>query len=130
MILGRTKEDCLEAIFVLGKSRKIVRSVDIAKALEITKPSVSVMLRSLEEDGFVKKASAEDLYELSLTEKGLAFAQQLHERRCFFTELLLWAGVSRDVAEQEACELEHALSHESFNLVRSAVDRQRAARPA
>ena len=130
MILGRTKEDCVVAIYILGKRRKIVRSVDIANSLGITKPSVSVMLRSLEEDGFVNKASAEDLYELTLTEKGLAFAEQLHERRCFFTDLLIWAGVSRDVAEREACELEHALSYESFNLVRSAVDRQRAARPA
>lgn len=126
MVLGRTKEDCLEAIYVLGKSRKIVRSVDIAKALKITKPSVSVMLRSLEEEGFVNKASAEELYELSLTEKGARFAEQLHERRCFFTEFLRWAGVENDVAEREACELEHALSQESFHLLRDAIDRQRA----
>ena len=130
MVLGRTKEDCMAAIYVLGKSRKIVRSVDVANKLGITKPSVSVMLRALEEEGFVKKAPAEDLYELTLTEKGREFAQQLHERRCFFTDLLVWAGVSQEAAEKEACELEHALSQESFHLVRAAVERQRAAHHA
>ena len=118
MALNRTKEDCLESIYVLGKTRKIVRS-------GITKPSVSVMLRSLEEDGFVIKAPQSELFELTLTEKGRALAEQLYERHCFFQDLLIWAGVQRETADQEACALEHALSHESFDLVRTAVNRQK-----
>ena len=123
--MNRTKEDCLESIYVLGQARKLVRSVDIANALGLTKPSVSVMLRSLEEDGFVIKAPQSELFELTLTEKGRALAEQLYERHCFFQELLIWAGVHRDIADREACALEHALSHESFDLVRIAVNRQK-----
>jgi len=115
----------LESIYVLGRTRKIVRSVDVANSLGITKPSVSVMLRSLEADGYVSKAPQSELFELTLTEKGQELAEQLYERHCFFTELLMWAGVNREVADQEACALEHALSHESFDLVRSAVKRQK-----
>ena len=125
MTLSRTKEDCLESIYVLGRSRKIVRSVDVANSLGITKPSVSVMLRSLEEEGYVSKAPQSELFELSLTEKGRELAEQLYERHCFFEEMLIWAGVQRETADQEACALEHALSQESFDLVRRAVDRQR-----
>lgn len=125
MALNRTKEDCLESIYVLGRTRKIVRSVDVANALGLTKPSVSVMLRSLEEDGFVIKAPQSELFELTLTEKGRALAEQLYERHCFFQDLLIWAGVQRETADQEACALEHALSHESFDLVRTAVNRQK-----
>ena len=123
--MNRTKEDCLESIYVLGQARKLVRSVDIANALGLTKPSVSVMLRSLEEDGFVIKAPQSELFELTLTDKGRALAEQLYERHCFFQELLIWAGVHRDIADREACALEHALSHESFDLVRTAVNRQK-----
>ena len=125
MTLSRTKEDCLESIYVLGRSRKIVRSVDVANSLGITKPSVSVMLRSLEEEGYVCKAPSSELFELTLTEKGQELAEQLYERHCFFEEMLIWAGVQRETAYQEACALEHALSHESFDLVRTAVRRQK-----
>ena len=125
MTLSRTKEDCLESIYVLGRSRKIVRSVDVANSLGITKPSVSVMLRSLEEEGYVCKAPPSELFELTLTEKGQELAEQLYERHCFFEEMLIWAGVQRETAYQEACALEHALSHESFDLVRTAVRRQK-----
>lgn len=125
MSLGRSKEDCLEEIFLLSTKRKIVRSVDVARALGITKPSVSVMLRSLEDDGFVSKAPPSELYELSLTDKGREVATQLYERRCFFVEWLQWAGVEPCIAEREACQLEHALSHDSFDRVRAAVTRQR-----
>ena len=59
------------------------------------------------------------------TEKGRALAEQLYERHCFFRDLLIWAGVQRETADQEACALEHALSHESFDLVRTAVNRQK-----
>lgn len=125
MTLSRTKEDCLESIYVLGQTRKIVRSVDIAHELGLAKPSVSVMLRSLEEEGFVIKAPQAELYEITLTDKGREVASQLYERHCFFEEMLLWAGVSAEVADREACAMEHALSYESFDLVRAAVNRQR-----
>lgn len=125
MDLSRTKEDCLESIYVLGRTRKLVRSVDVANSLGLTKPSVSVMLRGLEESGFVVKAPQSEMFELTLTEKVRALAEQLYERHCFFQNFLIWAGVQRETAEQEACALEHALSHESFDLVRRAVARQR-----
>ena len=124
MTIGKSREDYLEAIFVLKKRAGFVRSVDVAHHLKITQASVCKMMRVLEEENYIVKLPAPP-YLLSLTEKGRLVAEQVYERHCFFCELLVGAGVDEETAEREACELEHAISPKSFRLLSDAVRSRR-----
>ena len=119
--IGKSQEDYLEAILILKDRVGFVRSVDLARQLHITPASVCTMLRALTKGGYVERKSAAP-YTLTLTEKGKQVAEQTYARHCFFRRLLVDAGVDTDTAEREACELEHAISPESFSLLCSRLE--------
>ena len=119
MALTSSMEDYLEAVFILQQKCSSVRSVDIAVHLGVTKPSVSRAVKELSRsDHLVKNADGT----LSLTETGLQLAEQIYEKHRFFTERLIAAGVDPIIAEQDACSIEHAVSAESFQKLKKALD--------
>lgn len=115
MILYESGEDYLEAILMLSEKKDGVHAVDICNQLKITKPSVSVMLKKLKEDGYITIDSHNHLH---LTDKGLPIAEKIYERHKILTELLLKIGVGEDIAEDDACKIEHDLSDETFEKIR------------
>ena len=119
--IGKSQEDYLEAILVLEDRNGFVRSVDLARHLNITPASVCTMLRALAGAGYVEKKPSFP-HTLSLTEEGRQVAEQTYARHCFFRKLLVGAGVDADTAEREACEMEHAISAASFRLLRRALE--------
>lgn len=110
-------EDYLEAILVLKKKLGMVRSVDVARHLEVTKPSVCHAVATLREGGFLTMDSD---YFLHLTDAGRKVAEQIFEKHCFFTDRLIEAGVDPETAERDACRMEHVISQESFERLRDA----------
>lgn len=104
-------EDYLESILVLSSQLESVRSVDVASYLGFSKPSVSHAVKLLQEDGLVEVGPGKHLH---LSEKGEQIARETYSRHMFFTGMLESLGVRRDVAEQDACRIEHILSAESF----------------
>ena len=124
MTIGSSRENYLKAILVLRRRGGMVRNVDVARYLGVTNASVSTMIVALSGEGYVERTK-EPPFLLSLTEAGLRIAERTYERHCFFRKLLVDAGVSNDVAEREACALEHSISDESFSLLRRAVERRR-----
>ena len=121
MSVGRSRENYLEAILVLEDRIGVVRNIDLANHLGITPASVCTMLRILAGEGYVEKSSRAP-YTVSLTEEGRHIAEQTYMRHCFFRALLLGAGVDEETADREACELEHAISPESFRLLRLSLE--------
>ena len=117
MKLHASGEDYLEAILVLQKKRGMVRSVDVARHLEVTKPSVCHAVATLREGGFLTMDSD---YFLHLTDVGREVAEKIYERHCFFTEQLITAGVDPKTAEADACRIEHTISQDSFEKIRRA----------
>ncbi len=109
----------MEAVLVVKKQKGMVRSVDLAGHMGFSKPSVSHAVSILREGGFLL-VDADGF--LSLTDIGTAVAEKIYDRHCFFTEMLTDAGVSKEVAEQDACRIEHAISDESFRLLKSNYD--------
>lgn len=107
-------EDYLESILVLSEQLETVRSVDVASYLGYSKPSVTHAVKLLHEDGLVEVGPGK---KLSLTEKGRSIAEETYSRHTFFTDMLESLGVRRDVAEQDACRIEHILSSESFEAL-------------
>ena len=115
--LRASGEDYLEAILVLHKKMGMVRSVDVARHLKVTKPSVCHAVATLREGGFLTMDSD---YFLHLTDVGREVAEQIYEKHRFFTDRLIAAGVDRETAEQDACRMEHVISQESFERLKNA----------
>ena len=96
----------------------MVRSVDVARHLEVTKPSVCHAVATLRDGGFLMMD--EDHF-LHLTDVGREVAKKIYERHCFFTEQLIAAGVDPKTAEADACRIEHIISDESFSRLKEAA---------
>ena len=111
-------EDYLEAVLILQKQKGTVRSVDVARHLEVTKPSVCNAVATLREGGFL---TMDEDYSLHLTDVGRDVAEQTYEKHRFFTERLIEAGVNPDTAERDACRIEHVISDESFRCLKAAA---------
>lgn len=111
MKLMESGEDYLESILMIHNRKGMVRSVDIANELNVSKASVSVAVHNLQEDGYVV---IDGHHEICLTEEGRKVAEAVYERHLLFSNLLSSLGVSREVALRDACRMEHAISAESF----------------
>ena len=116
--LHASGEDYLEAILFLHKKMGIVRSVDVARHMEVTKPSVCHAVNTLKDGGFLTMDEDHFLY---LTDIGREVAEKIYERHCFFTEQLIAAGVDPRTAEADACRIEHAISDTSFRKLKEKV---------
>ena len=111
MKLHASGEDYLEAILVLQKKSGMVRSVDVARFMGVSKPSVCVAVSTLKDGGFL---TMDEGHFPHLTDVGREVAEEIYERHCFFTEQLIAAGVDPKTAEADACRIEHVISNESF----------------
>ena len=117
--LHASGEDYLEAILVLKRKKGMVRSVDVARHLDVSKPSVCHAVSTLKEGGFLIMDENSFLF---LTDVGREVAEQTYEKHCFFTRQLVAAGVDPQTAEREACRMEHTISQRSFELLIGAVE--------
>ena len=122
MKLHASGEDYLETILVLQKKLGMVRSVDVARHMEVSKPSVCHAVATLRDGGFI--IMDEDHF-LHLTDVGREVAERTYERHCFFTEQLIAAGVDPKTAEADACRIEHTISQDSFEKIRRAHEQER-----
>ena len=118
MKLYASGEDYLEAILMLQKKNGMVRSIDLARHMEVSKPSVSHAIKTLREGGFL---TMDEDYCLHLTEVGREVAEKIYERHLFFMEQLIAAGVDPETAEADACRIEHIISDESFLRLKEAA---------
>ena len=121
MGLHSAKEDSLKAILILEKKKGMVRSVDIAGYMGVSKPSVSHAVSNLKSAGLLTK---DENFYLHLTEEGREIAEQTYEKHCFFTELLVRAGVDLMDAKYDACRMEHTISETRFQLLKEAAEKQ------
>jgi Mn-dependent DtxR family transcriptional regulator len=113
--IQESAENYLETILILKNSKGTVRSIDIANELGFSKPSVSIAMKGLRENGYIE-ATAEG--SISLLPKGQEIAEKILERHLLFTNWLIALGVNPEVAKTDACRLEHAISEESFAAIK------------
>ena len=110
----KTAEDYLEAMLIIKKKNGEVRSVDVARQLGITKPSVTYTTKRLREKGYI--TMDKDNY-ITITEKGLEIAEKTYARHNTLTKLFVRLGVPQDIAEEDACKIEHDISPETFDAL-------------
>ena len=118
MKLHASGEDYLEAILVLQRKKGMVRSVDVARHMDVSKPSVCHAVATLKDGGFL---TVDGDFFLHLTDVGRETAEQIYEKHQFFTIQLIAAGVDSKIAEADACRIEHVISEESFQRLKAAV---------
>ena len=109
-------EDYLEAILILQNRSGEARSVDLARQLHVSKPSVSVAVHALEKKGYLAIDGGKLLH---LTEAGREIAEKIYERHRFLKHVLIAIGVEDRQAEDEACKIEHVISDETFSLMKA-----------
>ena len=117
--LHASGEDYLEAVLVLQKEKGMVRSVDVARHMDVSKPSVCHAVATLKNGGFL---TMDDGFFLHLTNIGREVAEQIYEKHRFFTERLIAAGVDPETAEADACRIEHVISEESFRRLKAVAE--------
>ena len=115
MKIQESAEDYLESILIIGEKNEFVRAIDIVNHLGISKPSVSVYLKNLRENGYV---DIDDKGHLSLTKSGLSIAEKIYERHKILSSLLMSLGVNEEIALKDACKIEHDLSDETFEAIK------------
>jgi len=118
MGLKPSGEMYLKTIYILTKKIHPVRSIDIAEYMNFSKPSVSRAVGNLRKDNYI---SINDEGHIFLTPKGLDAAKSLYDRHDVLTKALITLGVSEETAANDACEIEHIISEESFEALRRHI---------
>ncbi len=118
MVIHEAAENYLETIYMLRRRNGSCRSVDVASELGYSKPTVSVMMKNLRENGYIR---IDDGGELILTELGMDVALRMFERHEIISKVLMLMGVSEETARKDACKIEHDISDETFEAIKNQL---------
>ena len=121
MELKESGEMYLETIYILSKELDNVRSLDVARYMKFSKPSVSRAMGLLRNSRYI---AVDEKGYISLTNSGLEIAEKIYERHVVLTKLLTDIGVSPETASEDACRIEHVISDESFEAIKSHLPKQ------
>lgn len=118
MNIYESAEDYLERILILRKTNGSVISLDIANSMNYSKASVSRAMKNLRENGYIK---VDVNGHITLTDLGEEIAEEIYERHQLLTNFFIMLGVNKDTAQQDACKIEHDISDETFEAIKSHV---------
>ena len=115
MVLHESAEDYLETILILFERNGQVRSIDIVNEMNFSKPSISIAMKKLRENGYIRM----DVNGLiTLTDEGKAIAERIYSRHKLLTKVLEAIGIDEKKAEDEACKIEHDIDDETYERIR------------
>ncbi|MCR5004934.1 MAG: metal-dependent transcriptional regulator [Clostridiales bacterium] len=118
MKIHASAEDYLETILILTHRNGMVRSIDIANELSYSKPSVSIAMKNLRENGYITVDANGYIF---LEPPGLEIAEKIYERHTLFSTWLANLGVDPQIAQEDACRIEHVISEQSFAALKRHV---------
>lgn len=118
MKIQESAENYLESILMITERKGDVRSIDIVNELEFSKPSVSIAMKNLRENGYI--LVDKDGY-ITLTDKGMVIAEKMYERHKLFSQLFVSLGVTPETAVKDACRVEHILSDETYDAIKKYI---------
>ena len=119
MQIHESAENYLETILVLNNKNGSVRSIDIAMELGFSKPSVSIAMKNLRENGYI---AVDNGGCITLLDKGRQIAETIYERHTLLSDWLITLGVDAKIAVEDACRIEHVISAESFQAIKDHVN--------
>lgn len=116
--LHESGEMYLETILILLGQKPHVRSIDIAEYMGYSKPSISRAVNLLKSDNYI---DIDNSGFITLTDSGRAIAEKIYERHTYISKYLVGLGVSKEVADEDACAIEHVISDESFTAIKKQI---------
>lgn len=116
MNIHESAEDYLETILKLREDHGMVRSIDIVRELGFSKPSISVAMKNLRQNGYIQMG---DNGYITLLPPGEEIAQRIYGRHKLLTQIFVQLGVSEETAAADACKVEHDLSDETFEKIKA-----------
>ncbi|MCR5489466.1 MAG: metal-dependent transcriptional regulator [Saccharofermentans sp.] len=122
MELKESGEMYLETILVLSKSQQNVRSLDIARYMHYSKPSISRAMGILRNAKYI---SVDDSGYITLTNSGREIAEKIYERHIVLSSVLESIGVDKETAVEDACRIEHVISDESFEALKKSLSKNK-----
>ena len=114
---NQSGEDYLECLLMLAKNQDVVHRIDVAKRMNVSQAAVNKAVKLL----FEKEYVYEDGKHLYLTEKGKQYAEEVFEKHCIIREFLVRNGIPFDVAERDACNMEHVISVQTFEMMKKYI---------
>lgn len=123
MKIHESAENYLETILILSRTNPAVRSIDIAHELGYSKPSVSIAMKKLRES---KLITVDEGGHISLTDEGRAIAEDMYERHTLLSRYFMAIGVPEDIALEDACKIEHAISDITFEKLKAHAEQMGA----
>lgn len=118
-LLTDSNEDYLEAIYIIKLKNNKVRSIDISKRLNVSKPGVNKAMNILKESGLIEKDHYGDI---SLTKKGEDIAKKIYEKHTTIKQFLLKLGVDEETSEIDCCKIEHVISEQTFVAIKNYIN--------
>ena len=120
MAVSEAIENYLETIYILSQQQSEVHAIDICTYLSYSRPTVSIVLRQMRENGLVTVNADNHIF---LTVEGRRIAERVYERHELLTSMLMMLGVSRETAMHDACKIEHDLSDETFAAIKAHMEK-------
>ena len=114
-----SQEDYLEKILQISQKKETVHAIDIAREMSFSKPSVSVAMNKLKEQGYIE---INEKGEITLTESGRMIAEKTLEKHIILTKMLLYLGVDEKTAMEDACRMEHDISDKTWEAIKKHAD--------
>lgn len=118
---NQSAEDYLETILLLSKQLDFVHQVEVARKMGVSQPAVQKALKILEGKGLIEW----DGLHIFLTDGGKTYAEEIYCKHCTIREFLLLHGVNGEDADSDACEMEHAVSEATFQMMKEYVDKHK-----
>ena len=119
MKMSESREMYLETILILSKTHPNIHAIDICEYMDFSRPSVSRALKQLKEAGLI---NVDGLNHVTLTPAGENIALTVYERHTVLTKALVFLGVDRETAQDDACRIEHVISPESFEAIKRKMN--------
>ena len=121
MSIQESGEMYIETIYLLLNKNGKVRSIDICEYMGYSKPSISRAIGILKKNGYIETDRSGFI---TLTDAGVSLAQKIYERHTIITDFLIKIGVSSEVATEDACKMEHIISEDAFEAMKSFIQKQ------
>jgi Mn-dependent DtxR family transcriptional regulator len=115
---NQSSEDYLETILLLSKELEFVHQIEVARKMGVSQPAVQKALKILKGNGYIET----DGLHIYLTEQGKTYAGEVYHRHCIINQFLLLHGVNPKDADEDACQMEHAISPATFSMMEKYVE--------
>ncbi|MBQ7948154.1 MAG: metal-dependent transcriptional regulator [Clostridia bacterium] len=116
---NQSSEDYLESVLMLSRQQEVVHRIDVAKRMNVSQAAVNKAVKILVEKGYIY----EDGKHLYLSEEGKRYAEAVYEKHCIIRDYLISCGVSAAAAEEDACNMEHLISEETFTMMKTTLNK-------